>query len=107
MALDLYSKLLLFIDFVALLFLVRYLEHTLMWVPFALILLMIWIWLYRLLSPLSFAWPALLSLASAAALYLDDPYVRALCLAVIVPAIGAALGTLIRPEPRKGNTTSG
>jgi hypothetical protein len=107
LALDLYSKLLVLVDFVALLFLVRYLENTLMWIPFALILLMIWIWVYRLLSPLSFAWPALLSLASAAALYLDDPYVRALGLAIIIPAIGAALGTLVRPDPEKGSKTGG
>jgi hypothetical protein len=98
LALDTYSKMLLIIDFVALLFLVRYLDNTLMWVPFALILLMIWIWLFRLLSPLSFAWSALISLISAAALYVSNPYIRATALAIVVPAIGSALGTFARPE---------
>jgi hypothetical protein len=98
LGLDTYSKMLLIIDFVALLFLVRYLDNTLMWVPFALILLMIWIWVYRLLSPLSFALSALISVVSAAALYLGNPYVRAAALAIVVPAIGSALGTFVRPE---------
>jgi hypothetical protein len=98
LALDTYSKMLLIIDFVALLFLVRYLDNTLMWVPFALVLLMIWIWLYRLLSPLSFAWSALISTVSAAALYLGNPYIRVTALAIVVPAIGSALGTFARSE---------
>ena len=107
MALDTYTKLLVLIDIVALLFLIQYLEYTLMWVPFALILVMLWIWLYRLFHPLSFAWSALISILAAAALYVGNPYVRALAFAIVVPAIGAALGTLVRPELETGNTTSG
>ncbi len=99
MPLDTYSKLLILVDFLALFLLIRYLEYTLILVPFGLLLLILWVWLYRIFSPLAFAWPALVSVLAAVGLYVPNPYVRATSLAFVIPAIAAAFGRLLKPEP--------
>ncbi len=99
MALDTYSKLLLIIDLLALLFLRRYLENTLMLVPFTILLMLVWVWLYKLFIPLKFAWPALVSLIAAIGLYVPNAYVRILCAAFLAPACASAISKLVGSEP--------
>ena len=103
MPLDTYSKMLLVIDICALLFLRQYLDNSFMLVPFGLLLVMVWIWLYRLLAPLKFNWSALAALVSGLGLYVPDAYVRILCTAIVVPACAAAITKLVtEPEVRTG-----
>ena len=98
MALDTYSKLLILIDLLALLFLRRYLENPLMLVAFAILMALVWVWLYRLFAPLRFAWPALISLATAVGLYVPNAYVRILCVAFLAPACASGIAKLVGSE---------
>lgn len=95
---DIYSKLLIILDFIALLLLRRYLERTSMLVLFVLLLVMLWIWLYRVFSPLGFGWSALVSALAAVGLYIPNAYIRIVSLAFVIPAIAAATTRLVKPE---------
>ena len=98
--LDIYSKMLILVDFLALLLLLRYLDSQFMWVPFGLLMILLWVWLYRLLSPLSFGISGGISVVGAVALYLPNQYARTICVAVLVPSIASAFRR-IASEPSK------
>lgn len=98
MALDTYSKLLLLIDLLALLFLRQYLENALMLVPFGVLMVLVWVWLYRVFAPLKFAWPALVSLVAAIGLYVPNAYARILSAAFLAPACASAIAKLVGSE---------
>lgn len=102
MVLDIYSKALILVNFSVLLFLQRYFDVQLMLVPFGILLVLQWIWIYKLLEPRGFTIPAVISFVSAGALYIPNISIRILGLAVVIPAIAVAMRHLIKPENNKG-----
>lgn len=98
MALDKYSMALVLVNFAALLLLPRYFETRFMLVPFGVLLVLQWVWLYRLMEPMGFRIPAAISLVAAVSLYFENVYVWILALAVLVPAVAVAMMKLFKSD---------
>lgn len=91
MALDTYSKMLILVNFLVLLLLKRYLNNRWMFIPFVVLMVLQWFWLYRIFSPLGFEIPAAISVVTALSLYFPNTYVRILSITLVFPAIAAAV----------------
>ncbi len=92
---DFYAKLLVIVDLVALLAMRRYLGSPYIVALFALLLVIVWIQIHRMLCRGSFAPAALLAVLSAIGLYVPEPHVRTISLAVVVPSLGSAIRLLM------------
>jgi len=106
-ALDTYTKMLVLVNFVALLLLKRYLENKWMLIPFLILLMIQWFWLYRFFSPLGFEIPAAISVVTAISLYFPNGYVRILSLSLVFPAMAAAVSDIFAGDSEERSTQGG
>ena len=93
MALDTYGRLLVVVDLLAIVLLTRYLAKGSMVALFAVLIVIVWIWLYRLFVGWTFRRTISIAFLAGLGLYAPNTQVRAISLAFVIPAVAsAALG---------------
>lgn len=98
MVLDIYSKMLVFINFVALLLLVGHLDTHLMIIPYGILMVLQWIWLYKLFEPFRFGLLAIIAVITSVALYVPNDYIRTISIELVMPAVAAAVHSLLKAD---------
>jgi len=89
-ALDTYSKLLVVLDLLAIAVLTRYSAKGYMVALFALLILIVWVWLYRLFVAWTFRQTISIAFLAGLGLYFPNTQVRAVSLAFVIPAVASA-----------------
>jgi len=97
---DTYTKILIIADLLALVVLRRYLGYGFMALMYGVLMLVVWVWLYRLLMPMGFKVCIAVAAIAAVCLHLPHPSLRTLAQAAVAPSVlGAAKNLLSEERP--------
>jgi len=97
-ALDTYSKLLIVLDLLALLVLTRYSSMGYMMALFAVLVVIVWVWLYRAFVPWGFSRTICIAFLAGLGLYVPNVQAKAISLAFVIPALASAAVSLFKPR---------
>ena len=95
---DTYTKILIVADLLALVVLRRYLGYGFMALMYGILMLIVWVWLYRLLMPTGFKVCIAVAGIAAVCLYLPYPPLRTLAQAAVAPSVLGAAKNLLSEE---------